>query len=734
MTAKNYVETQADPSDRNETQELKVSDKNGRQSDAVSKYTSNLFRDQDTSKLFAGSSEDWKGDSESGFRPVQSLMGSDHEQSDHSGGYAHHFHHDSPYSMSAQSVMGGDSSSGTGSDGQSASATASSDSSTTTTGATAKDAFMTQIAQSDPALSQVLSDSQAQMSTAGYDQYEQNVYQNMATGAFPDDTSLLEASTYQLQGQGVSSSDIAAAQTVAQTDLATLGDNPVSTYAGTAGTSSGSGSGDSGTSSSSGSGSDTGAASGSGPGAAIGPNGEAVGSTATTFGVDAMPASATAAQGYYVEAGASGSGTGTLGSESNPFSTLQQAQQAMENSDTKTTYVEGGTYNMSSGLNLTSADSGESFIGIGGSSSPAVLDGGGTSGSIVSVDGANNVSVEGLTVQNTAQNLFSWTSADAAFTVNNSSGDNFSYNTIQNVGEAYNLGSTSSSQFDGNAINDVQQAVAMNPGSNGNTIDSNSITNVSNMTGGNDAGAINLDAATNNTISNNNIQNTAEAGIELENWGGVSPNGNSILDNTVINANTAATPSSSYDATGTNPSDMGAIYAWQGAGNAGDNMNLTISGNYVQNAGAGFENVGVYLDDGVSGATVTNNVVQANGSGWDMLVHGGSNDNVSNNVFDLTSATGNEKGVLMQSDGPQMSNDSITGNIFYANGANGGAYTDYSGPSSNIPSNISNNFYWGTDDESFDSSPSTGSSQFANPSSGDYQLEAGSSAASEFSS
>jgi hypothetical protein len=462
-----------------------------------------------------------------------------------------------------------------------------------------------------------------------------------------------------------------------------------------------------------------------GPNSAIGPTGEVVGSTATKFGPTAAPEVSPSAQAFYVSA--DGSSTGN-GSAAQPFATLQQAQKAMEGSSIKTTYVEGGNYNMSSALNLTSADSGESFIGIGSSSNPVVLDGEGTTGSIVSINGANNITMEGLTMQNTQKNLFAYTNQDAAVTAVNSTGDNFSYNSMSNVGVAFNLGNVTQSSLDGNAIDNVQQAIQMNPGNNNDTIDSNSITNVANVTGGNQSGAINVEASSNDTFSNNYIANTSAAGIELANWGGVSNNNDTIIGNTVENTNQAATKSSTYDSSGTNPSDMGAIYAWQGVQNNSDQMNLKISNNYVKNSGQGFENVGIYLDDGVSGATVTNNIVVPEGNnGYAALIHGGSNDTFQGNVFDLSSSSGDQHGLLMQSDGPTMSNDIVRGNDFYATTPNGGAYVDYSNPSNNIPQTITDNDYWGVT-QSNDSSPVNTNPGFVDPTNGNYSLAAGSTA------
>jgi hypothetical protein len=401
----------------------------------------------------------------------------------------------------------------------------------------------------------------------------------------------------------------------------------------------------------------------------------------------------------------------------------------MAGSNIKTTNVEGGTYDQSAALTLTSADSGESFIGNGS----ATLNGGGTAGDLISVNGANNVSVEGLNLTNTANNTV-WTASDFsgagtgedAILAQNTSGDNFSYNNISNVGMAMNFQGVTDSQVDGNNISNVQQAIVVTQGgsgSSGNTIASNSIDNVSNVTGVMDdnQGAINLVGDSNDTVSNNVVQNTAAAGISIT----TLSSGDTVNQNTVENTNTAATPSSTYDASATNPSDMGAIYAWTGAGNM-TNEQLNISNNYVQNAGQGIENNGIYLDDGVSGASVTGNIIQGAGAGsasFDVLVHGGSDNTIANNILNLDSASGQEKGVFVQSDGDAMTGNSITGNTFYASGANGGAIDTLVDSNSDIPA-LSGNDYFGVPAPSIDSGAATNNPGFVSPDTGNYSLAA----------
>jgi Right handed beta helix region len=458
---------------------------------------------------------------------------------------------------------------------------------------------------------------------------------------------------------------------------------------------------------------------------------EQVGSTATVFGLAAMPSADPVADAFYVSADASGDGTGALGSQDNPFSTLQQAQQAMEDSSTKTTYVDGGTYDLSSTLNLTSSDSGETFTAAPGSSQPAVIDGGGSVSNLISIDGANDVSVTGLTLQDTQPgSIFSsgdWTqnaTAGDAIVAKNSNGDNFSYDTISNVGLGLDMRGVSNSQFNDNAISNVQDAIALssaNNYSNNNSISGNDITNVSDVASS-PYGAIDLGLASNNTINNNIVENVTGAGIRVTGNIGQNTSGNVITQNTVEDVNTAAYATSSYSGQG----DNGAIYAWQAPGNT-NNMDLTISNNYVADFGQGYTDTGIYLDDGVDGANVTDNVVSGNGIGLDALIHGGSDNTFTNNVFNMSSSSGLQKGLVYQNDGPQMTNNNVDDNIFYATTANGGAITSYNSASGEVTA--ANNIYQGTTAWSSDTNPITADPQFVDPADGNYTVQAGSPAA-----
>jgi hypothetical protein len=125
------------------------------------------------------------------------------------------------------------------------------------------------------------------------------------------------------------------------------------------------------------------------------------GGTTTTGGVTGavgVGAGATpSGAGFFVSPTGSDSNPGTLAA---PFATLQRAQQAMENSSIKATYVEGGTYHLSSGLVLTGADNGETwqYYPPNGVDS-AVLDGGNQVARMIQVD-ADNITINGLKIEN----------------------------------------------------------------------------------------------------------------------------------------------------------------------------------------------------------------------------------------------------------------------------------------------------------------------------------------------
>jgi hypothetical protein len=130
-----------------------------------------------------------------------------------------------------------------------------------------------------------------------------------------------------------------------------------------------------------------------------GSGGSSASSGGTTVDVGTGAGAPPSGPGFFVSPNGNDSNPGTINA---PFATLERAQQAMENSSLKTTYVEGGTYHLSQTLTLTGADSGETwqYYAPNGVDS-AVLDGGGTLNPIIEITGGTaNVTINGLKLQN----------------------------------------------------------------------------------------------------------------------------------------------------------------------------------------------------------------------------------------------------------------------------------------------------------------------------------------------
>ena len=428
------------------------------------------------------------------------------------------------------------------------------------------------------------------------------------------------------------------------------------------------------------------------------------------FGLGGVKPPPTPAPRFYVSTTGSDSGNG---SADHPFKTLARALSAMEGSSIRTTVVEGGTYNLSSTLNLGAADSGMRFVSAWGAK--AVLDGGGSLSTLVQLNGATGVTLKRLTFRNTS------TSDDgAAVTLRGASGNHITGNMFSHTGEGLlltqgsNYNNVSGNQLD----NSATSAVEVKNQSNGNRFDSNLV----NGTGaiGTKGGGFFLHGANNNVISHNLVKNTAGIGIGIENWDSNTINvGNSITNNIIQNSNTSS-----------QSTDSGAIYE---LGRSQVDTKSIISGNYISGpntaaAGSGAHIVGIYLDDYTDGVQVTNNIV-ANTVTNAMQIHGGSNVTVQNNIFDL-GATG-KSAILFQSTSASstgtplpMTNNVVKQNIIASSSSSPTAYDNYSGGTPTIDSN----FYMDLINSSFktnglaQTNAHYGNAQFANEAGGDYTL------------
>jgi parallel beta-helix repeat protein len=342
-----------------------------------------------------------------------------------------------------------------------------------------------------------------------------------------------------------------------------------------------------------------------------------------------------------------------------------------------------------------------------------MLDGGGDLTTLIQLNGATGVTLQGLTFQNT--NL----SGRAAVVLNGASGNRIVGNHFAHNGEGLLLDNNSNRNVvSGNELNNsASSAVEVQQGSSNNRFDSNLV----NGTGaiGTKGGGFFLHGANNNVISHNLVENTAGIGIGIENWDSNTVNvGNSITNNIVQNSNTSS-----------QSTDSGAIYE---LGRSQVDTKSVISGNYISGpntaASSGAHIVGIYLDDYTDGVQVTNNIV-ANTVTHAVQIHGGHNVTVQNNIFDL--GANGKSAILFQSTGASatgtplpMTNDVVTQNIIASTSSSPTAFDNISGGSPTI----NNNFFMDLINSNFQTNGLAqtnahfGNAQFANEAGGNYAL------------
>jgi len=335
---------------------------------------------------------------------------------------------------------------------------------------------------------------------------------------------------------------------------------------------------------------------------------------------------------FYVSTTGSDSNPGTLAA---PFLTLGRAQQAMQNSSIKTTYIRAGNYspagsvqspNGNGVLNIGSSDSNEtwSYYPPDGYGS-AHITGGGTITTFMSINGATGVTVNGLDISNfTAVGIYATNGASNATIINNTVHD------MPKLGIAWD--------DQGRAVN-------------------------------------------NTLVAHNYLYNIGFQAIGLfPVHGGGGCNGSTIDSNVIINASTAA-------------SDGGSIYMQDLNATASTNTNIT--NNYISKSGG----VAIYLDDGASNVNVSGNIMIPGAAGLALaLIHGGINNVFSGNIGDVsTGLTGGF--VFYQQSATPPGNRGMTGNIWENNiligaiaSGGGNGYVGSLDPPS--PLTIQDNAYW----------------------------------------
>lgn len=324
------------------------------------------------------------------------------------------------------------------------------------------------------------------------------------------------------------------------------------------------------------------------------------------------------------------------------YTTIQQGIAAAEHAGSHSVVIAAGNYTENDVL--SAADNGLTIS--------AAATGVNIAGSL-SIANASQITISGLAFHGNGSNV--------AIDALNSTGIKILNDTFTGTGQAILLDGTTNSSASNNLItNTTNSAIEAKNGANGLTISNNMINGVR---APDTVGAVWLHGSNNSNITNNQITNTTGAAISLSDFYGP---GTTTTQNT--NDTVAYNSLNNVD---TQSQDSGAIYL---LGRSQDpNINNVVKMNFIGTTGsAGAHAVGVYLDDNTSGVVVTQNIVQASSTMSDIYeIHGGSNNTVTANIFDL--GTGSTSFGLAQQDEAnlqpvgsfvQLHNDLVSGNIY----------------------------------------------------------------------
>jgi hypothetical protein len=274
-----------------------------------------------------------------------------------------------------------------------------------------------------------------------------------------------------------------------------------------------------------------------------------------------------------------------------PFQTFQRAQKEWGRNGVSTIALMTGVYHLSQPLlvkNTSPHSPGPQVLTAAAGNAP-VLDGGGTTGFAIDVNG-DDIVVNGLTVQNFTQSGIMVLGARRASITNNH---------IRNI----------------------------------------------TSTGWNQAGILGMHYVPDMTVSGNTIEHVGYAGIQFA--GEADLSNPHIVGNTIIDScKTVA--------------DCGAIYL---LGRTPKSGGAVIRDNRIEGYGpVKNETKAIYLDDGLSGATVSGNTISGRGT-YAFQVHGGGNNVIEGNVV---TPTPGQPAMLYQSINDKEGT-TMAGNVFAKN-------------------------------------------------------------------
>ena len=328
-------------------------------------------------------------------------------------------------------------------------------------------------------------------------------------------------------------------------------------------------------------------------------------------------------------------------------------------------------------------------------------------GTLLRLNGANGVTVQGLTFAN-------MTTDGNALDVLNGDVNTIAGNSFVNVGTGIRLTQGSDRNLvSGNYLDHLGiNGIALTGQSIGNAVTGNRIQHIGEVR--KYAGGIMASGISDTVISHNDIDHSARYGISVKNWdtATISLN-NAILHNRVRN-------------TGLETADSGGIEL---LGRSNLNTGTRIEGNRVEHTGGiattssgqwlrDYKGYGIYLDDLTSGVTVTGNFLRD--TAWAaVMIHGGHDNTVTNNVSVL-GANGESfiriEWVPLAGATGIPANNTVTGNLVSGTTPLGGYVTILSAGQNAIDANFLHQVgAYGTNDR-------TGDPLFADAYNHDYSL------------
>jgi parallel beta-helix repeat protein len=289
---------------------------------------------------------------------------------------------------------------------------------------------------------------------------------------------------------------------------------------------------------------------------------------------------------------------------------------------------------------------------------------------VFAINGASNVTLGGLTIDGS-------TNDGVGVDVVNASNITLEGNHIHSVGTGVHLSGSTQAQIHGNEINNtVSNAIALESGSNYNTVAGNSIHDIGTLQVY--SNGISFLGSSNNDFANNTITNVSKFGIAGgSNNGKADASYNNIIEyNTIDHTNLASSDGGGIMIIGTQQDLTGDIIRYNSVSNvtaAGTTSWDGTAGSTFLDPASKLVSFGIYLDDFASGVQVYGNVLNHNVGGID--IHSGWNNTVTNNIV----ANGSYDSLVVNAPnwtgaGAQASaNNVFDHNIVVADGSTAGA-------------------------------------------------------------